>query len=169
MLLSPHATKSPNSIEKITSRIFVATFHGNSKPTLISCSSPTNIVYEQEVIDLYDDLSCLVRSVPKTQYSDRWWRPQYTTWQSIHHKFTCHHTSNRNGEYVEHFLIQNGMHCINTRFQKRRRKLWTHTYPNGDRKQLDYMMIDKKWINSVQNTPLIRKYLNRSSYCAIKN
>ena len=88
MLLSPHATKSPNSIEKITSRIFVATFHGNPKPTLISCSSPTNIVYEQEVIDLYDDLSCLVRSVPKTQYSDRWWRPQYTTWQSIHHKFT---------------------------------------------------------------------------------
>ena len=65
MLLSPHATKSSNSIEKITSRIFVATFHGNPKPTLISCSSPTNIAYEQEVIDLYDDLSCLVRSVPK--------------------------------------------------------------------------------------------------------
>ena len=43
------------------------------------------------------------------------------------------------------------MLCINTRFQKRRGKLWTHTYPNGDRAQLDYMMINKKWINSVQN------------------
>ena len=37
MILSPHATKSLNSIEKITSRILVATFHGYPEPTLISC------------------------------------------------------------------------------------------------------------------------------------
>ena len=43
------------------------------------------------------------------------------------------------------------MLCINTRFQKRRGKLRTHTYPNGHRAQLDYMMINKKSINSVQN------------------
>ena len=43
------------------------------------------------------------------------------------------------------------MLCINTQFQKRRGKLWTNKYPNGDRAQLDYMMINKKWINSVQN------------------
>ena len=43
------------------------------------------------------------------------------------------------------------MLCINTRFQKRKGKLWTHIYPNGDRAQLDYMIINKKWINSVQN------------------
>ena len=43
------------------------------------------------------------------------------------------------------------MLCINTPFQKRRGKLWTHTYPNGDIAQIDYMMINKKWINSVQN------------------
>ena len=43
------------------------------------------------------------------------------------------------------------MLCINTWFQKRRGKLWTHTYPNADRAQLDYMMINKKWINSAQN------------------
>ena len=71
--------------------------------------------------------------------------------QSIHHKFTYHHTSNKNGEYLEHFLIENGLLCINTQFQKKRRKLWTHTYPSEDRAQLDYMMINKKWINSVQN------------------
>ena len=65
MLLSPHATKSLNSIEKITSRILVATFQDNPEPILISCYSPTNIVDEQEVIDFYDDLSSLIRSVPK--------------------------------------------------------------------------------------------------------
>ena len=33
--------------------------------TLISCYSPTNIADEQEVLDIYDDLSSLVRSVTK--------------------------------------------------------------------------------------------------------
>ena len=65
MLLSPHNTKSLNSIEKITAQILVATFHGNTEPALISCCCPTNITDEQDVIDFYDDLSSLIRSVPK--------------------------------------------------------------------------------------------------------
>ena len=65
MLLSPHATKSLNSIEKVTPQILVATFHSNPEPTLISCYNPTNISDEQEIIYFYDDLSSLVRSVPK--------------------------------------------------------------------------------------------------------
>ena len=65
MLLSPHNTKSLNSIEKITAQILVATFHGNTEPALISCCCPTNITDKQDVIDFYDDLSSLIRSVPK--------------------------------------------------------------------------------------------------------
>ena len=151
MLLSPHATKSLNSIEKITSRILVTTFHGNPEATLISCYSPTNIADEQEVIGFYDDLSSLIRSVTKHNVLIVGEELNAQTGQSTHHKFTYHHTSNRNGEDLEHFLIENGLLCINTRFQKRREKLWTDTYPNGDRAQLHYMMINKKWINSVQN------------------
>ena len=94
-------------------------------------------------------ISCSFRH--KTQCFDHWRKPKCTNWTNTHHEFTYHHTSYRNGEYLEHFLIENGFLCINTRFQKRRGKLWTHTYPNGDRAQLDYMMINKKWINSVQN------------------
>ena len=105
MILSPHATKSLNSIEKITSRILVATFHGYPEPTLISCYSPTNIADEQEAIDFYDDLSSLIRSVPKHNVLIIGGDVYTKIGQIIHHKFTCHHTSNRNGEYLEHFLI----------------------------------------------------------------
>ena len=83
MLLSLHATKSLNSIEKITSRILVATFHGNPEPTLILCYSPTNIADEQEVIDFYDFyfLSVIPYSFrPKTQCSDHWRKPKCTNW-----------------------------------------------------------------------------------------
>ena len=96
-------------------------------------------------------LSSLIRSVPKHNVLIIGGNPNAQIGQSIHHKFTYHHTSNRNGEYLEHFLIENGLLCINTPFQKRRGKLWTYTYPNGDIAQIDYMMINKKWINSVQN------------------
>ena len=79
MLFSSLATKSLNSIEKITSRLLIATFYGNPEPTLISCYSPTNIADEQEVIDFYDHLSSLIRFVRK-QYSDHWRRPKCTNW-----------------------------------------------------------------------------------------
>ena len=109
MLLSPHATKSLNGIEKITSRILIATFHGNPETTLISCYSPTNIADEQKVINVYDDLSSLVRSVPKHNVLIVGGDLNAQIGQSIHHKFTYHHSSNRNGEYLKYFLIENSL------------------------------------------------------------
>ena len=47
-------------------------------------------------------------------------------------------------------MSEYGLLRISTWFQKIRGKLWTHTYPNGDRAKLDYMMTDKKSINSVE-------------------
>ena len=88
MLLIPHAAKSVNSIEKITSRILVATFHGNPESTLISCYNPTNIADEQEVIDFYDYLSSFVCSVPKHNVLNIGGDLNAQTGQSIHHKFT---------------------------------------------------------------------------------
>ena len=99
MVLSPYATKSLNSIEKITPQILVATFHGNPEPTLISSCSPTSIVDEQEVRDFYDHLSSLNRSVPKHNVLIIGGDLNAQIGQSMLHKFTRHHTSNRNGEY----------------------------------------------------------------------
>ena len=84
-----------NSIEKITSRILVATFHDNPEPTLISYYSPTKITDEQEVIDFYDDLSSLIRSVPKHNVLIIGRDLNAQIGQSIHHKFTYYYTSNR--------------------------------------------------------------------------
>ena len=36
-------------------------------------------------------------------------------------------------------------------FQKKYAKLWTHIYPNGVKAQLDYMLVNRKWINSLMN------------------
>lgn len=45
--------------------MIIATFNGNPKTTVISCYSPTNVCDETDVIQFYDELASLVRSVPK--------------------------------------------------------------------------------------------------------
>ena len=43
------------------------------------------------------------------------------------------------------------MILLNTKFQKRKCKMWTFIYPNNEKAQLDYILLNKKWKNSAQN------------------
>ena len=42
-----------------------ATFNGNPRATIISHYNPTNVSEETELVTVYDELSSLVRSIPK--------------------------------------------------------------------------------------------------------
>ena len=45
----------------------------------------------------------------------------------------------------------NRLTCLKTKFQKREGKLWTYTYANNTKAQIDYVFINKKWNNSALN------------------
>ena len=45
--------------------MIAATFNGNPRAIIIFCYSPTNVIEETEQVTLYDELSSLVRSIPK--------------------------------------------------------------------------------------------------------
>ena len=45
-------------------------------------------------------------------------------------------------------MIENRLTCLNTNYQKREGKLWTYTYANNSKAQIDYVFINKKWKNS---------------------
>ena len=47
-------------------------------------------------------------------------------------------------------IIRNAI-CLNTNFRKREGKLWTYTYANNTKEQIDYVFINKKWNNSALN------------------
>ena len=58
----------------------------------------------------------------------------------------------RERERVEtDFTLENRLTCLNTKFQKRKRKLWTYTYANKTKAQRDYIFINKKWNNNALN------------------
>ena len=63
------------------------------------------------------------------------------------HKFSLHNPSNRNGQHLIDFTIENRLTCLNINFQKREGKLWTYTYANNTKAQIDYVFINKKWNN----------------------
>ena len=48
-------------------------------------------------------------------------------------------------------MIENRLTCLNRNYQKREGKLWTYTYANNSKAQIDYVFINKKWKNSAMN------------------
>ena len=67
-------------------------------------------------------------------------------------KFTFHEETNRNGEYMTDLAYEKDLIVTNTYFHKKKGKLWTYISPGGNKLQLDYILVRKKWRNSVLNT-----------------
>ena len=53
--LNPHAKLALESIETISERTMIATFNGNSKCTVISTYSPTNVTSEETKQEYYSE------------------------------------------------------------------------------------------------------------------
>ena len=66
-------------------------------------------------------------------------------------KYSLHDASNRNGQHLTDFMIENRLTCLNTNYQKREGKSWTCIYVNNNKAQIDYVFINKKWKNSAMN------------------
>ena len=130
MLIGPRALKTLNSIERIQPRMMAATFNGNPKATIISCYSPTNVSEENEIVTFYEDLSSLVRSIPKHNLLVIGGDMNAQIGKNRNNKYSLHNASNRNGQHLIDFMIENRLTCLNTNFQKREGKLWTYTYAN---------------------------------------
>ena len=134
MLIGPRALKTLNSIEKIQPRMMAA--------TIISCYSPTNVSEETELVAFYDELSSLVRSIPKHNMLVIDGDMNAQIWKNGNNKYRLHNTSNRNGQHLTDFMIENRLTCFNTNYQKREDKLWTYTYANNSKAQIDYILIN---------------------------
>ena len=163
MLIGPRALKTLNSIEKIQPRMMAATFNGNPRATIISCYSPTNVSEEIELVSFYDELSSLVRSIPKHNMLVIGGDMNAQIGKNGNNKYSLHNTSNRNGQHLRDFMIENRLACLNTNYQKREGKLWTYMYANNSKAQIDYILINKKWKNSAMNCEAYSSFKGVSS------
>ena len=65
MLIEPLALKLLNRIDKIQPKMMGATFNSNPSAITISSYNPTYVSEETDFITFYDELSSLVRCIPK--------------------------------------------------------------------------------------------------------
>ena len=128
-----------------------ATFNGNPRIAIISCYSPTNVSEETELDAFYDELSSLVRSIPKHNILVIGGDMNAQIWKNGNNRYNFHNTSNRNGQHLTEFMMENILTCLDTNYQKREEKLWIYTYANYSKAQVDYVLINKKWKNSMMN------------------
>ena len=151
MLIGPRALKTLNSIERIQPRMLAATFNGNPRATIISCYSPTNVSEETELVAFYDELSSLVHSIPKHNVLVIGGDMNAQIGKNGNNKYSLHNTSNWNRQHLTEFMMENRLTCLNKNYQKREGRLWTYTYANYRKAQIDYIFINKKWKNSAMN------------------
>ena len=106
-----------------------ATFNGNLRATIISCYSPTNISEETEVVTFYDELSSLVHSILKHILLVIGRDVNTQIGKNRNNKYSLHNTSNRNGQHLTDFMIENRLTCLNTNYQKEKENYGpTHTW-----------------------------------------
>ena len=129
----------------------VAVFTGNPRATSISCYSPTNVSEETDLIAFYDELSSQVRSIPKHNVLVVGGDMNPQIGKNGSNKYSLHNSSKRNGQHLTAFTIKNRLTCLNTNFQKREGKLWTNTYANYTKAQMDNVFMNKKGKNSAIN------------------
>ena len=151
MLIGPGALKTLNSFERVQPRMMAASFNGNPKATIISCYSPTNVSEETEHVTFYEELSSLMRSIPKHNLLVIGGDMNAQIGKNRNNKYSLQNTSNRNGQHLTDFMIENRLTCLNTNYQKREGKLWTYSYVNNNKAQIDYLFINRKCKNSAMN------------------
>ena len=90
----------------------------------------TNVSEESDLIAFYNELSSLVRSIPKHNVLVIGGDRNAQICKKGNHKFSLHNSSNRNGQHLTDFTIENRLTCLNT-ILKREGKLWPFTYANN--------------------------------------
>ncbi|ELU17539.1 hypothetical protein CAPTEDRAFT_213183 [Capitella teleta] len=76
--------------------------------------------------------------------------------------FTHHNETNRNGRHLLELMTEHGLLAANIEFQKKRGKRWNfQDRCTGTKRQLDYILVRRKWRNSVPNA---EPY---SSFCSV--
>ena len=147
------AFNSLTSVYRHDRRTMVANFAGNPVTTFMVTYSPTEGADIVEAEDYYESLSGAIDLIPA--HNLLLVAGDLNAHVSPNNRWTSYHqgAANRNGRLLGDLLLERGLEITNTRFQKRRGKLWTYLSDmNQSKTQIDFIMCRRKWRNSVKNS-----------------
>ena len=157
LVLSKVAAKLLTGVKSYSKRVLSATFQGNPATTIIVAYSPTNVSPVEEIERFYEELRTAVDSVPAHSFLSITgdFNARLGEDDALH---PFHKITNRNGEFLAEFAREKELIITNTQFQKKSGKKWTWMSPSGEKYLIDYILVCKKWRNSVKNTEVYNTF-----------
>lgn len=151
LLLTNRAKKALCDVQSYSPRILLAIFAGNPATTVIVAYSPTNASDTPDMDLFYRHLRGAIQDTPAHNFlvilGDF-----NTRLGPADASFPFHQDTNRNGEYLAELMMEHNLLAANTCFRKRMGKRWTFmNRVTESKRQLDYILVRKKWRNSVLN------------------
>ena len=150
-------------IIKFNDRILIAHFNGNPATSIIVHYSPCEGASDAE--EHYENLTAATASVPK--HNTILVLGDFNAHLGSSHSsapFSYHNDTNKNGQLLIDYLQESNMMVGNTNFRKKHSKLWTFISDmSGSKTQVDYILINRKWKNSLKNCEAYNSFSNIGS------
>ena len=161
ILLYKRAENALAEVKCYNERILIAKFNGNPAVTIIVNYSPQEGT--EEAKEHYANLINAINDTPKHDilmvmgdFNAHIGKEDA--------KFSYHETTNKNGQLLLDLALECNMVILNTKFQKKKGKLWTYLSDmTGHMTQVDYILINKKWSNSVKDIEACNTYSSMGS------
>ena len=151
LMISKSAEKALSQVIPWNERVLIAHFKAKGHPTLTVIVHYAPIEGSDEAEDHYESLLAATHSIPKHNvllvigdFNAHLGEDKV--------KCSYHKNTNSNGELLNDLSSEANLLITNTHFQKKKEKLWTYISDMSDAKtQVDYILINRKWKNSVKN------------------
>ena len=159
LLMNPRFSALHSSTEKISDRILIVHFNTNPAITIIVAYAPTEDKCDADKELFYDDLQKCTLDVPPHNVlmlagdlNARVGLDSHSANPRVIGKHTYHDTTDDNGNRLLNYCETCNMRSTQTRFPQPKSRTWTWLHPNGKSKaQLDHILINGKWLNSIRN------------------
>ena len=166
LLLNRRSSASLAEIKPYNSRILVVHFNGNTATTIIVHYAP--VEGNEDAIDHYEQLSGITRTIPKHNVllvigdSKAHLGPEDAL-------YTFHDKTSDNGKLLLDYSTEANLIIVNTRFQKKRGKIFTFmSEMNNLKPQIDYILTNSNWKNSLKNCQAYSIFASvGSDYCIL--
>ena len=158
ILMSKHIYKCLQKVEVISERICYATFHGNPQLSITVIYAPTESSSPSAKEDFYTSLTDHLDQVKRHNihlilgdFNAKVGKDSHATHPVIVGKHCFHDSTNDNGERLINVCQEFNLRLAQPRFPQPHKRLWTWMHPAGSKHQLDHILINGKWVNSLRN------------------
>ena len=156
--MSKHIYKCLQSVTPVTKRIISDRFHGNPQLTVTSVYAPTECSLPDDKDDFYNDLNNHLEQMKPHNihlvvgdFNARVGLDSHSIHPEVIGRHCFYDTTNNNGERLVDLCEEFQLRPAQMRFPHPRHRLWTWMHPSGSTHQLDHILINNKWKNSLQN------------------